>query len=211
MKRLFLFAFILGTIGAFGYSYWKIGKVSIVNKSNKKKPTFSIETPPKNSIKGTIESLSGTVKWESRTATQAAEITKPVTISQGESLETGEDGNVTIIFPEIASISLSSQSKISISQTLPANFVFDQKEGSASYEKTGEIPISIRAFHLLTTLNTGKLTLTVDKENAEISIDVKKGSATVAFNNLENVSTVIDIEEGEKFTYNDDSRATSTK
>lgn len=208
---MFFFAFFLGLIGAFGYSYWKTNKVSTTNKSDKKKPTFSIEKAPKNSVKGTIESLSGSVKWESRTATAPSEIIKPVTIQQGEILETGEDGKVTIIFPDITSITLSSQSKISITQTLPANFVFDQKEGSVAYEKTGQTPISIRALHLLTTLNTGKLTLTIDKESAEITIVVKKGSATVGFNNLENISTVINIEEGEEFIYNDDTRETSTE
>jgi len=211
MKKLFFFAFILGLTTAFGYSYWKTNKVAVVNKPENKKPIFSIETAPKNSVKGKIESLSGTVKWESRTATAPSEIVKPVTIQQGEVVETGEDGNTTIIFPEIASIALSSQSIISITQTLPTNFVFDQKEGSISYEKISETPISIRCLHLLTTLDSGKLTLTLDKDTLEITINVKNGSATVAFNDLENVSTVINLKEGEKFIFNDDTRETSTE
>jgi len=211
MKRLFLVAFILGLIAAFFYSYWKTNKVTIApvtKKTVQKKSSFSIEEPPKNSVKGTIESISGSVKWESRIATAPSEIIKPVKISQGEVLETSEDGEATIIFKDIASIVLSSESKLSIIQTLPANFVFDQKSGSVSYEKLGETPISVRALHMLTKINSGKITLSIDSETGEITIDAKKGSAQIGFNNIDNVSTVVDIEKGEKLIYNDETRET---
>lgn len=212
MKKLFFFAFFLGLITAFGYSYWKTNKVIITPKKTvQKKASFSIEQPPKNSLKGTIKSMSGIVKWESRTATAPSEIIKPVTIQQGEVLETGETGETTIIFKDIASITLSPDSILSITQTLPINFVFDQKDGSVSFEKLGETPISVRALHLLTKINSGKLTLTIDKETGKITINVKRGSATVGFNNLENVSTVLNIQEGKKFIYNDETRETSTE
>jgi len=202
-------AFFIGIITAFGYSYWKTNKIPTINKPKNKKLAFSIDAAPKNSIKGKIESLSGKVKWESRTATAPSEIIKSVIIQQGETLETGEDGNATIIFPEILTINLSSQSKLSITQTLPTNFVFDQSNGSITYEKNGQTPISIRSLHLLTAMNSGKIILTIDKETAEITISVKKGSATAAFNDLENLSNVVNIKEGEKFVFNDDTREAS--
>lgn len=213
MKRLFFFAFIVGLIAAFIYSYWKTNKVTITStkKSVEKKSGFSIDEAPKNSIKGTIESMLGIVKWESRIATAPSEIIKPVTISQGEVLETDKNGEATITFKNIASITLSSESKISITQTLPINFVFDQKQGSITYEKLGETPISVRALHLLTKINYGKIILSIDKETGEITINAKKGSAQIGFNDINNVSTVKDIQEGEKVIYNDDTRETSTE
>jgi hypothetical protein len=213
MKKLFFFAFIFGLILAFGYSYWKTNKVSIAptRKSIEKISSFSIGEAPKNSVKGTIESMSGVVRWESRIATAPSEIIKPVIISQGETLETDKDGEATITFKNLALVTLSSESKLSIIQTLPANFVFDQKNGSVSYEKLGETPIFIRALHMLTKINSGKLILSIDKETNEITINIKRGSAQIGFNDINNVSTVKDIREGEKLIYNDDAREVSIK
>jgi len=215
MKKLFFFAFIFGVIAAFGYSYWKTNKVTIApatKKSVEKKSTFSIEEPPKNSIKGKLESYSGSFKWESRTATAPAEITiAPKIIQQGEVIETGKDSQVLVSFPDIGSVEISADTNISFTQLLPDNFVFNQSKGTVTYTKNSTTPFSVRALHLLVVMTDGKMTLEIDKETGKITVDMEKGSAKVGFNDIDYNSITDTIKEGEKFIFDDETREYSTE
>lgn len=158
--------------------------------------SFSVDEPPAQTLQGQILNSSGDIKWQSRSATEAAKLTQKVPIRQGEQLETGEDGRLTLQFPGISQIRLNPESKLYLAQTLPANLLFDQKTGSATYQKLGQPPVSIRAGFLLIKQNDGQLSVEVDVDY--ITVSVTQGSATIAYNDADFVSQVVDIKVGDR-------------
>jgi len=208
MKK-FLFPFIIGFFLAIVYSYLKTNKATV--KTNiiptEKISNFSIVEPPKNSIKGKLESYSGSFKWESRTATAPAEITvAPEIIQQGEVIETEQDSQVFVSFSNIGSIEIFSETSISFTQLLPDNFVFDQSSGKVVYTNKSGTPFSIRSFHLLLVMTTGKTVVEVDRETGRISIDIEEGSAKLGFNDINYNSITDTLKEGEKVIFDDETR-----
>jgi len=154
LRVLFPFLFV-GIILGSGYYVWKSNQTNNDIERVKKSPRFSIQKAPINSEKGTIQSMSGTIKWSSRTAiaTEGTQITKPVPIQQGEELMTGQEGSVSIHYQSGLIISLSPNSHLSFVQMLPTNFVLNQLKGTIEYQKNNSIPLAIRSLHLLTQLD----------------------------------------------------------
>lgn len=167
---------------------------------------FSFENAPSTSLKGTIATFSGEVKWESRTATQPATLTRVRSIQQGEEVYTGDDGTMTLHFPSVLSISLKPQTSLALVQTLPDNFVLTQNSGSATYEQQKMTSLSIRSHHLLIEQNEGTMSITTNPDTTDVLLTVERGSATVAYNDNESVSKVLSIPEGKQFIFHDDGR-----
>lgn len=191
-------------------SWWapkvNIPKVTgVLNLSN-----FSLVNAPKESLRGTITSMTGEVKWESRIATEAAKITVPITVQQGESLSTGEAGTLSLLFDKNLQIDFSPKTEIGIIQTLPADLVFFQKSGTADYKKLSTTPVSIRALHLLIE-NGGQVMISVDGEVGVVTLNVVSGTSTVAYNDINNISRVLEVDAGKKLIFNDDTRRAVVK
>ena len=213
MKSIFslIISILIGGIIAVGYFRFAVDKNPVLSPiSQNTIDNFSIAHAPKESIIGNITAMTGDVFWESRVATQPAKIELPVSVKQGENLVTKDDGNATVVFAGIGSIELLPKTETDFVQTLPTNFVVDQKQGTADYTKNGTVPFSIRSLHLLTTIS-GKITLTIDEDELTVTITVKKGSATVAYNNLNYVSQLQRIEEGQKLVFDDNTRTVIVK
>jgi len=205
MKQFFLF-FLIGLIGAFVYFSTHNQQIALpIIQSLRPKTQFSIEQAPKDSLKATIKELTGMVSWESRTAIAPSILKKDVLIQQGENLLTENDGKVTLQYADQAEVYISPKTAVAIIQTLPANFVFSQASGSAEYKKMGKIPVSVRSYHLIVLID-GDSTVSVDNATGIITVDVKKGTAKVGFNDLDYVSQVKDLKEGEKWEYDDTAR-----
>jgi hypothetical protein len=175
------------------------------------KSAFSFENAPRNSIKGDITILSGEVNWLSRTATEPAGLVSNTKIQQGEELQTGKKGNVSVVFPSLGILSLSENTNVKIIQTIPSSFVLTQTSGTAEYEKTSTGEFSIRSLHLLSTIDSGRVTITVDEIDKEITIIVHTGTLTVGYNDLDNISTVQTLSKGETLIFNDETRDTTIK
>jgi hypothetical protein len=208
---IFLFSFIVGVGIAFGFSFWKKEKAVIVPKISPQEEKFSIDSPPKQSLKGIITSQSGQILWQSRVATEPAEINDLKQIQQAELLVTGKESNISINFKDAVAITLSSESEIEFLQTLPVNFVFRQNKGEINYVKKGSIPFSVRSMHLLMTFTDGEYLLNIDSENHTLELVVKKGLVKAAYNNIQYETQNIKIIEGEKFVFDDDSRTGEIK
>ena len=208
MKKLLIFLiflFIGIALGSIRY-VWKSNQTNSNIVHIKKEPQFSIEKAPKNSEVGIIQSMIGTIKWQSRIATEAAQITKPIPIQQGEELISGEDGSTVINYLTGLTISLSPNSHISVIQTLPTNFVFNQINGTIEYQKNNPIPVTIRSLHLLTQMDNGDIQIVVDEKTARIEIAVKQGSVRIAFNDLKNLSNVLSLQQGDFYQFDDEKR-----
>jgi hypothetical protein len=172
-------------------------------------PTFSLDTPPKQSLAAAITSLSGDVVFTSRTATEPAQLKENTIITQGESVETKKDGALKMSVGTELSITLFSDSKLQFIQTLPTTIVFQQDTGSVTYSKTPGSPVSIRAFGLSTQLTDGRVLISIDPDRAQAVIKIQKGSATFAYNDVEYQSHVATFEIGSILVYDSDKRTLS--
>jgi hypothetical protein len=166
---------------------------------------FSLEKAPTQSLVGKIISMNGEVLYEPRLATESAKISSLQEVQQGESLSTGKDGEINLIFDKAAEIKISPNTTIGIIQTLPADLVFSQKIGTIEYKKLGEIPVSIRSYHLLIE-NDGNIKVSIAEEKPIVTVEVIKGSAKFAYNNINNDTRYLEVSAGKKLIFNDDTR-----
>ncbi len=206
---LIVFIFFLIGIGMIiGSSYLKTVKpvTTVFHSPVGSEKQFNLDNPPKNSQKGIIQTLSGKVEFESRVATQPAIINNPIPIQQGERILTKENGNVTLAFNDIGYLTIKPNSELMIIQTLPDHFVFQQPKGKIDFINDKDSSLSIRVFHTLTKLTAASATISIDEDTGIITFTVNQGKATIAYNNAENVTTVINLEEGEQYIYNDEDR-----
>lgn len=170
------------------------------------KTFFSLEDAPTNSLVGEIASLSGKVAWQSRIAPVSILINSPVKLHQGEEVDTYEDGNVLMNFTKVGTIAASFNSQINFIQTLPEDFVVEQKQGIASFDKSGENPVSVIALNLLININSGESEIFVDKDTSRITVTVKTGSVTAAFNDNGNNTNVVSIKSGYEYFFDDNTK-----
>ncbi len=68
------------------------------------------------------------------------------------------------------------------------------------------MPLSIRSFHLLVEMIAGDMTVSVDEKQSVVILDVRKGSAVVAFNDVHNESTKVSITSGKRLIFDDATR-----
>lgn len=168
--------------------------------------SYSAEIAPSLSLRGQITTLSGDVSWQSRIATDAAKINQKQTIQQGESLQTGDNGSVAVLFTDQAMISLFAKTQVDFVQTLPADLVLVLDKGSIDVQKTGGDPLTIRALHLLIDQKSGELGIVLDPDQQTVAINANKGTATVAYNDVNLVSQVVTIPQGKQYYFDDQTR-----
>ena len=173
---------------------------------------FSLEKAPKNSVLGMITSYSGNVLWQSRISTAPPlTIFSSQKIQQGEGIMTGGNGTFIIQFDSILTISGTTNTAVNIIQTLPANFVFQQKEGMITYKKIDTTtPVSVRAFDLLITMVTGTCSLFADKDKSQVRVSVNSGSIDSAFTDSENTTTMLHVGEGHVLIFDNNTKKVTT-
>lgn len=204
---IFLFAFFLFAGVSIWYSFTR-SKTIIQNRKKVITLTsqFSLDKAPKESVIGNITALQGDVSWQSRTATAAVSLYRPIQIQQGEMLATQQGGYVAVSFPSVADISLQPLSKLEIVQTLGSDAVFSQKQGEILYSKTGRTPVSVRSLNALIVLDNGKMNVEIGKTESFITISVLNGAATLAYNEYDFKSNVITISEGKVAVFDSQTR-----
>ena len=205
---LFIIFLVIGFTSVLGYRLFTTRTsepiTNIIN--NITQPGFSVEEAPSQSIRGSIKEMSGEVNWVSRTATEGAKITSLQALQQGEEIQTGENGTFLAEFPNESTIRIQPKTQIDFVQTLPIDFVTSIASGSATFTKLSDIPVSIRAMHLLIRQNSGEISVGIDSDNSLVSVNVVSGSIRVAFNDLNLNSQVIDFSAGKKIIFNDTTR-----
>jgi hypothetical protein len=212
MKYLgfFILSFLIGLVVTFGYVMLRASHSQ--QKSNVQKPnptsSFSIESPPLESLKGSIASRSGTLLWESRIATEPSELKDNRELKQGEQLITQDKSNVTVNFNQVGEIFLAENTVLSFIQTRPIDFVVEQKKGVVTYTVNGSTPISVRIRNALITKTSGIMQITIREGDSVIVISTIKGTAQIGFNDLDLISRVFTLREGQIYEYNSDERTT---
>jgi len=171
-------------------------------------PFFSVETPPSESLRGTISSRSGTLFWESRVATEPAKLTDSAPIEQGERLISKEKSNAVVVFNTVGTMKLSENTDVSFIQTLPIDFVVEQKEGIIQYEMNGTVPLSIRMRNALITKTSGTIQIEMKSGDSVIRVSTLKGTAQIGFNDSDYVSQVFTLREGQVYDYDSSERTT---
>ncbi len=207
----FILAAVLGSLAAYLYIKQPVGLAGITTaqfiiKHTLKPSPFNPEIAPSDSMKGKIATYSGVVKWQSRVATEAAQIKLPDFIQQGETLETGDFGRTTVKFPGVSRIILFSQTKLDFAQTLPANIVLVQGKGKVEYQKLGDKDISVRALHLLIEQLWGNVVVSMSKDDPTMTVDVRSGAVKIAYNDSQNISREETVNTGQWLVFDDKTR-----
>lgn len=206
---VFIICLLVGFFAVFAYDRWS-HKQTIQNAKqsvqvSKEKIPFSVEKAPAASLRAEIISMTGEVLWESRVASTSSPLLNPIPLQQGETIETAADGGMEITIPEVSTIGIGENTKISFIQTLPQSVVIGQSIGVATYTQITKKQVSVRSLHLLIVQESGEMTVSVDEEGY-ISVSVTQGAVSVAFNDLENVVTKVMLEEGQEYLFDDASR-----
>ncbi len=199
---LFLLFFLVGLAGVLGYRYWNQPQ-NIFSTKPDLTTKFSLEKAPSESLQGNIATISGTVTWLSRTAAKPVQLKSPRRIQQGEEFSTGSNGRAVIRIKNDSSLLLSPNTHISIIQLLPENFVFVQDQGSVHYENTIQVPVSVRSYDLVTIITKGIVTLSVNPKEKVVSVSVEKGIIKEGYEDLQNTSNVVTVNEGQTFLFNE--------
>lgn len=207
----FLISILIGTISVWGYTQYSQKDTFPTPILQKTRPTktvnYSIKDPPKNALIGTITTLEGDAQWESRTATEPAELKQNHRIVQGEKIVTYKDGGSSILFGQDTTISIKQNSTVSFVQTLPQSIVVAQEKGTVTYsQELDTTPVSVRVRNLLIRLQKGSMSISLKDEDPIILVQIRKGIATAAYNDDSFNSQVIAIEKGETFVYDSDAR-----
>ncbi len=173
-------------------------------------PAFSLANAPSQSLRGNITAYTGSVLWQSRTASQGARLTEShKIIQQGESLETEDHALATISFPAAVQISMEANTKIDFIQTLLSQFLVAQHSGSARYDNTGPKGVSIRSLGLLVHLIGGSTVLSVNPDKGHITVTTAaSASATAAYNDTDNVSRIVPVPPSSTLLFDNDTRST---
>jgi hypothetical protein len=208
MKNILIFVayFLLGIFLIF--SFRQLTETINFHELNSPLPqfSFSLDTPPSQSLQGAITSLSGEVEWQSRVATEPAKITKPRQVQQGEGVKTLESGQAMIVFPDIAGIAVYPKTEINIIQTLPSNILIGQNNGAADYKKLNGNHLSVRSQNLLVKINQGEIMISVDENKPYITVNVITGSVTVVYNDINFITKLVDVSPGESLLFRTDTK-----
>lgn len=168
--------------------------------------SYSFEGAPTQSLIGKMTSIQGEVFWQSRTATEPSRLVSPVAVLQAEIVATGEDGASEVEFENGARVAVAAESNVEFVQTLPSHIVINHKAGSARYVAINNGSLAVRSLNVLAELGADTSVL-IEREEGYLTFVVEKGVVTVAFNDLDNVSTTMRIREGERYIYNSDERS----
>lgn len=201
---IFLGFFFLA-VAIVGYFFYSTG---VQYKPQADLPTpFSLDSPPTEALVGTIATLSGTVLWQSRTASSPSALPKPRDVVQGEELLTGDSGSLTISFPDVLTLRLFPKSHISLIQTLPATIVVRQAEGTGVYSGLSEKkPISVRGLDILLTFGNATCSVSVDTKTSRVSVIVTDGEIRAAYTDTDNISVIKTFTKGQSFIFTNDTK-----
>ena len=177
--------------------------------------SFLLAQSPPNAIKGELQQIIGDVSWQSRIATQASTVNQnniPLTIQQGETVETAEQSVAVLQFQNVLDTTLVENTTIDVIQTLPESFVFLQRQGSTLFQITGKYPVAVRSLHLLFQQHSnGAFRVTTNDNENTISVTVTKGEGEIAYNDLDFVSHTLTLSSNQTLYFDDATRTVSIR
>lgn len=170
---------------------------------------FSLINAPEESLKANIATMSGTVYWLSRTAKKPIKLISPRKIQQGEELYTGNKSFVGITINKLEAIYLVSNSNINFIQMLPINEVILQDKGTISYDNFSQNALSVVTQSLITSINNGAATISINPASNSVTVTVQKGALTDGYIDSEENSDALNIQAGQIIQYNLNSKTIS--
>lgn len=211
---IFLITFIFGVLGIVNYYVWRPEEANIVSKTitptlnpqTEVIPKELIENPPSITEKGEITELEGEIKFQKRGSLEFESISEPQQILQGEALITGEDGSAEITFGSNIFFTLQEETEIAVWQSLPEQFVIVHRNGIVTYTNNTDSPFTIRSAPIIAILTNGEAEVIRDEEDGTVSLALTEGSMEIAYNNSDFISQIVELEEGDTFVIDIETR-----
>lgn len=202
---LILFAFILGFGGVVGYQYFRTKQNAPVVVAPAvqptPEPTFAL-VPPSQAVTGTLTVTSGHAQKLSREDSEYKEASTGAQILLGESVATKENSSATATVSGIVKVSMGPNAELVFANLFPTNMVLQQKSGNIDYLVTK--PISIRALHILVTIDPGETIINII--DTDLSITVKTGSVKLALVDTDNNTKIWNLKAGQRANIDDVAR-----
>lgn len=200
----YLIGFIAFLIGFFGIiiSQYQNLKATSLDKSNDSAvvyPTIAL-SPPVQAKDGFLTILSGAVQKISLGESSYADVASGVKVYHGEAVATKANATAFIAFQGYADARLSQNSEIVFANTLPSDFVMQQKMGTIEY--TVIRPVSVRVLKALVSLEPGLVTIALD--DSKTTVTPLKGIVKIALIDNENNTQVYEVSPGQKATIDND-------
>ena len=194
---LFVLFFLIGCFGMLAYLHFLSNVPSMKHVTT----AFSLEKAPSRSLVASIASLSGDVEWISRTATEPARLSSLKLLQQGEEIQTGKNGSISVVLQHKGVFTLSANTDVALVQTLPMNIVISQTSGTVVYTRKDTSPFSVRAGDLLINILSGTTDVYVDTKNKKVIATVRSGSITAAYTDTDNVSEILTARQAQALVY----------
>lgn len=199
----FILLFFAGLISVFVFRLWQVEKTG-PSSFTPQESSFNFK-PPSEAFIGKLLSIEGEVKKESRNKEEFEEVSLGEEVLQGESLACGRKSQASVEFTDFISIDLDSNTEIGFISLLPTSFLVEQRSGRANYKLLQDKnSFSVRSLHALLTFEYGESEITVGEK--EITVKILSGKAKLALVDLENVTHIWELEEGQKALINDTER-----
>lgn len=188
----------------FFYTSNKQGTVNILQTIETPSPTptinFSIETPPRLSLKGKVASLSSNVFYISRSSSQEQIFNPDQQVLQGETIISSNSANIQFSFYQDNLVKLSEKTSLEIIQSLPNNIVYKQISGNAYYKISNQ-KTSVIITPLLLFSDSGEFTISIDDKRKILKVTVSQGEITIAFNDTQYNSIVKSFKKRETLSF----------
>jgi hypothetical protein len=206
-----LLAFVLGFGGVVGYQYFRTKQEvpTVVTSAAQPtpEPTFAL-IPPSEAVSGILTVTGGHAQKFSRNDTEYKEASTGAQILLGESIATKENSSATASISGIVTVNMGPVAELVFANLFPTDFVLQQKSGKIEYLVTQ--PVSVRALHMLVTINQGLPAqagdITINIIDTDMSVSVKTGSVKFALVDNDNNTNVWDLQAGERANIDDITR-----
>lgn len=118
------------------------------------------------------------------------------------------DSAAAITFPNAIQINLESDTKWSVIEASSRQLVFQQLSGKATLSASGSA-LTIRVLHTVATLTSGSLTIDLTQPGI-IQLQTDSDTATLAYQDLDHNSSVVTLQNGKPYRFNDARRTLTT-
>lgn len=190
-----LLFFIFGMAISLTLRIWQVKKLP-TNNFVAQISSFSFQVPEK-AVSGQLVNLKDTVRKLPREGKEFVSIKENEKILVGEKLVTSKNSQVQVLFSDLATISLGSNSEIAFVSLIPESFLINQLTGRVTYEaKDDQHPISVRSLNLLLMLEKGNVLVITDAAKGETNIFSSTGQGKIAVVDLDNNTNIWQIKEG---------------
>lgn len=201
---LFLICFGLGLASVLGWRWWRTQYNHAPFVPQPQEVTLN---PPRQSLTGTVASLSGEVVKDARNQDEPVTLTPGLSILEDEVLTTSSTGQTLIQFPPDLTIGILPEALATFSSTNPSHFLVKLDQGTIVITTDSlTSAVSVRSLHALLTLTQGQATIRTNAAQKTIVVSVTTGTVDIGYIDTNNRTQMVKLTQGQTALFDDAQR-----